>query len=329
MKQKFSLALTVAGLLFGGTLLAPQRGDGAPVFIPPGGEASGYQWPTENWSRGDAGGTYAEWNSFDSPEGPNPPDAGYVGFADSAAANVALANGSAFITSTGNIYSTSGATAFDVTLPGAGTASVGASYLVAQINTLGSELDPNSLRLSYDDGDQQLTPLGSMETHRLTLGGFGGDEVTTLYWWELSAVSPAEYQLQFSATDAHMSLAELVIDAYSLEGAGPPRGDYDGNGVVDGNDFAAWRSEYGMDHDGGLGAASTAADGNGDGTVDAIDYAIWREQLTAGPPALVIPEPTGTEILAIVSLAALFCGWVTRYGRSPGNRTSANAIRRI
>ena len=47
-----------------------------------------------------------------------------------------------------------------------------------------------------------------------------------------------------------------------------PAGDYNGDGSVDDDDYAVWRSSFGT--------ASTAADGNADGIVDAADYVIWR-----------------------------------------------------
>jgi len=77
-------------------------------------------------------------------------------------------------------------------------------------------------------------------------------------------------------------------------------GDYTGDGRVDGDDYALWRSEFGNE--------VSPADGNDDGAVDAVDYALWREALTpalAASPAA--PEPAAAALVAclltFVSLA--------------------------
>jgi hypothetical protein len=82
-------------------------------------------------------------------------------------------------------------------------------------------------------------------------------------------------------------------------------GDYNGDGLVDANDFAAWRSTFGS-------TADASADGNGDGIVDAVDYAVWRKNRTStgagstttGPASVPEPEAlafvmTGLAVLAV------------------------------
>ena len=56
----------------------------------------------------------------------------------------------------------------------------------------------------------------------------------------------------------------------------PIAGDYDGNRVVDHDDYVKWKSQYGT-----IVAPFTESDGNGDGKVDAADYVIWRKNLGA------------------------------------------------
>ena len=48
-------------------------------------------------------------------------------------------------------------------------------------------------------------------------------------------------------------------------------GDYDGNYVVNQNDYLVWKNAYG--------STSSPADGNGDGVVNAADYTIWRDNV--------------------------------------------------
>lgn len=85
-------------------------------------------------------------------------------------------------------------------------------------------------------------------------------------------------------------------------------GDYDGNGVVDANDYEEWKAQFGANVIPGRGA-----DGNADGTVDVSDYTIWRDSLGAtalAPPAAItsaVPE-TGTLGLLAVALTLAGCG---------------------
>ena len=71
-------------------------------------------------------------------------------------------------------------------------------------------------------------------------------------------------------------------------------GDYDGNGTVEPEDYAAWRSNFGA-------AGASAADGNGNGTVDAADYVLWRsrsgQSTGSGASAAAVPEPTTLTLL--------------------------------
>jgi hypothetical protein len=48
-------------------------------------------------------------------------------------------------------------------------------------------------------------------------------------------------------------------------------GDYDGNYVVNQNDYLVWKNAYG--------STNSPADGNGDGVVNAADYTIWRDNV--------------------------------------------------
>jgi prepilin-type N-terminal cleavage/methylation domain-containing protein/prepilin-type processing-associated H-X9-DG protein len=275
----------------------------------------GATMPFNEWSRGAAGSIYAEWDTFATPEGPNPPDVAMFGFADSAAANVAEQSGLAFITSGGNIYSFSGATDFDVTVPGSALGENLNTRFVAQIVTLGTEVDTDSMRLSYGVGNQESPADCSVELGRTELGGFGGYQVTTLFAWDVAALSPTTFLLEFNALGSSMSLANLAIDAYSqigpftaLPSDGIP-GDYDNSGYVDSNDYLQWKNEYGT--------AGPGADGNDDDIVDAVDYTIWRNNLGAGTPpnaGFAVPEPT------VMSLSLIGAALIALHPRAAGRR---------
>ena len=70
------------------------------------------------------------------------------------------------------------------------------------------------------------------------------------------------------------NLSEITYDAYVA-------GDYDNDGLTNGNDFLAWQRQLGS-------AASpngSGADGNRDGVVDAGDLASWKSSISSGDSA--------------------------------------------
>jgi hypothetical protein len=73
-----------------------------------------------------------------------------------------------------------------------------------------------------------------------------------------------------------------------------PRGDYDGDADVDGNDFLQWQRYLGRTNTGATG--DPLPDGDQDGNVDGDDLAIWRDNFGAGaePPQLLSAAVTTT-----------------------------------
>jgi hypothetical protein len=101
-------------------------------------------------------------------------------------------------------------------------------------------------------------------------------------------------------------------------------GDYDGNGVVDSQDYNVWTSSFGS-------TTNLAADGNGDGVVNAGDYTVWRDHLgmSSGPGAgggagssrtAAVPEPATLASLVVGAGLFLLIGAKRRSLLSPFQR---------
>lgn len=106
---------------------------------------------------------------------------------------------------------------------------------------------------------------------------------------------------QLQATLGHENIVTLdELPLMPWNDAAPRSADFNGDGVIDGNDFLVWQREFGQLH-------PLHADGNGDGVVDADDLALWKEQFgqsvggVAGQGA--VPEPSAISLLAFAATA--------------------------
>ncbi|TWT36471.1 hypothetical protein KOR34_13770 [Posidoniimonas corsicana] len=105
------------------------------------------------------------------------------------------------------------------------------------------------------------------------------------------------------------------VDYWDLAPAVAAAGDYNADGRVDSDDYAAWRSQYG---------GAGAADGNQDGVVNAADYSIWRDALESAATAAAAtsaPSPTAAVLAACCVPAVLLL-----HGRSPRNHKSGGGL---
>jgi autotransporter-associated beta strand protein len=102
------------------------------------------------------------------------------------------------------------------------------------------------------------------------------------------------------AGDAEIFLDTISYNPDAMLAAAPVPGDFNGDGVVNFDDYSTWSSSYGQ--------VSSLADGNGNnnGTVDAADYVVWRKIMSmagSGSSALAdspaVPEPSGLVLLAV------------------------------
>ncbi len=103
-----------------------------------------------------------------------------------------------------------------------------------------------------------------------------------------------------------LSVLQLPIHSHVV----PVPGDFDKNGVVDGEDFLVWQANFNQ-HAGD--ATPNDGDANGDGLVNGEDFLIWQiayGEGQNGTRSLAVPEPSGVATLAIVVL----CGVVLRRG---------------
>jgi hypothetical protein len=66
-------------------------------------------------------------------------------------------------------------------------------------------------------------------------------------------------------------------------------GDFDGDTIVDGDDLAIWKANF------GTGTSVATGDADGDGDADGADFLIWQQNLSVAPVAAV-PEPAALAL---------------------------------
>jgi hypothetical protein len=88
----------------------------------------------------------------------------------------------------------------------------------------------------------------------------------------------------------------------------PLAGDYNRDGMVDGEDYAVWRRFLGISTRNGLKFSIASPDGDGNGLVNAADYVVWRKSFENSSAATSlenqsVPEPAGI-LLLLTALAS-------------------------
>lgn len=154
-----------------------------------------------DWTRGDSGSLYAEWDVFGAITG-NSPD---VGSAHLDSAIISETTGASFVTSGGNIYGFGAPAAFTLNLDSGVTGPATGSQVDVhlQLVTQGTGLDLGSVLLNGHSGAGGLV---SSEP----LGGFGGALDTYLFSWTLAAVD--NWSFHFNAQETHLSLDKVAVD---------------------------------------------------------------------------------------------------------------------
>jgi hypothetical protein len=102
---------------------------------------------------------------------------------------------------------------------------------------------------------------------------------------------------------------------FKVDGLGS--GDFDGDGVVDGNDFLLWQSQLGLE-------GVHASDTDGNGAVDGLDFGFWSSSYVINPQAMAdgegVPEPNSVDLLWIAGISLLLS---QRAFRVPKSRRSS------
>jgi hypothetical protein len=117
----------------------------------------------------------------------------------------------AFATGSGNIYNLGGVSSFIITH----AAGEPVGWVTFQARTLGAELDYASVRLSYDSGGDTLhvNPLGRVELDR---GVQLGVNVSSRWDWDLNAIGPSSYRIEFAAAGTSLSFDSATLDTAAI-----------------------------------------------------------------------------------------------------------------
>ena len=234
-------------------------------------QAQGFVMPDDfGWSRGDADSTSFRWDDFASATLPNAPD--IDAFPNPlppgwASPTVTETSGTAFITSTGNIYSFTTLLEFEVVAP-AELIAGGTTTVLLQTRTQGREVDHATL---FCNG---VAPAEYVELYRFNLGPqdvFGGDLVDALWRFEVPATGTVT--ITFAATDLSMSLDKLEVDTFS-QVANACLADVNGDGAVTPADFTAWIAAFNTQ--------AAGCDQNGDDACSPADFTAWISNYNTG-----------------------------------------------
>jgi hypothetical protein len=118
-----------------------------------------------------------------------------------------------------------------------------------------------------------------------------------------NATAYTSYKVVFpTVKDAPLANGMQISGLQLFDNAAASNADFDGNGIVDGNDFLKWQRGLGMTSQ----TNNQNGDANGDGSVTAADLAIWKTKF-GGPGATAaasaVPEPASFAMLGLGLLA--------------------------
>lgn len=197
------------------------------------------------------------------------------------------------------------------------------------------------------DGLLDFTDIDVMEANYYTLGG-PADKI-----WTTGDVASIDPDYIFDAVDANLvnlvdlqtlanawvndlgqpAVTEADADTQGYTGqfridllaafasTGEVNGDYNGDGVVDGIDYAVWREQRGMTGSG------LAADGNGDLVVNSADFTLWKNNYGRTAPGTgAVPTPTPEPAALALALAGAALAMSLRRRRSPNFTTGSCGV---
>jgi hypothetical protein len=153
-----------------------------------------------------------------------------------------------------------------------------------------------------NDLDLHFLPQGAISTATEVAASISAVGTVEHIFFRIPATG--NYEFWVSQFDQEMFAAGQDYAVAWWFGTAPPlvvQGDYNGDQVVDSQDYTVWRGAFGSTVTPG-----TGADGNGDGVVDSADYLLWRKSVNAGSGSSLasVPEPSAMS-LALVGM--MFC----------------------
>jgi hypothetical protein len=184
---------------------------------------------------------------------------------------------------------------------------------IPSLVTLGSSV---SLDVTISNIANVVAPIGADELdYTLTVSGdlFGGASGVdfalgggNIHQVTLDAASPGLKSGVITVTSSSQGAANALQSfLVNFEVVTPLEADFNGDGLVDGDDLASWRTNFGRSGD----AEKSHGDANLDGTVDGADFLLWQTQAGAlgSIAAHGVPEPRGTALFAIGAAAFSAC----------------------
>ena len=150
-----------------------------------------------------------------------------------------------------------------------------------------------------NDLDLYLLPQGAINTNAAIAASVSTVGTVEHIFFRIPTTD--NYEFWVNQFDQEMFAAGQDYAVAWWFGTAPPlvvQGDYNGDMIVDAQDYTAWRGAFG-----GTVTPGTGADGNGNGVIDAADYVVWRNSFTAGSGSLAaVPEPNGLMLLIIAGV---------------------------
>jgi hypothetical protein len=153
--------------------------------------------------------------------------------------------------------------------------------------------------------DLYLMPAGATSLAQAITSSQADDGNDTLEHIFFQLQSTGNYEIWVHQFGSQFGdLKEYALAWWTAGAAGGVSGDYNGDSIVDAQDYNVWRGDFGNTI-----AAGTGADGNGNGVIDAADYVVWRNHTSAGSGSVasVVPEP-GTATLCWIGSVLALCG---------------------
>lgn len=167
---------------------------------------------------------------------------------------------------------------------------------------IGDTFDPWTVPLPpaddvINDLDLYLLPAGSTSMDDAIAASISSDSTIDHVFFQIPTTGNYEFWVHQFDSEFGAQPYAAAWWAVSASLILPP-GDYNGDQIVDAQDYNVWRGDFGESV-----TAGTGADGNGDGTIDAADYVVWRKNFelagSGGGTGAAVPELSGLMLLAV------------------------------